>query len=192
MIHSTHLLARAWRRARPSARLAYRATFSSLPVPRAEGKKVLHTATISTCGRRAQTSSLAYPNAARSVRLQLAHLPNQRRRQLLPLAIHRPPSRAIPHTESGSCSSRSPAISGFLDLGIRGAVTRYIARFHAEGRSRASQPHRFFRLRPVPRRRPAAPSSAPARFALSPSRISKFRPPISAPLKSSSSSPAQT
>lgn len=130
MIHSTHLLARVWRRARPSSRLENRATFSSLHVP-AEGQKVLQTATNSRAAAGPKLVSRV-PNPARSVLTNwLTYLISGVVSFFLSPFIVR-------HLGNSAYGIWVLLVSltgylGFLDLGIRGAVTRYIARFHAEG-----------------------------------------------------------
>jgi O-antigen/teichoic acid export membrane protein len=129
VIHSTHLLSRVWRRTRPSLRLHSRAAVTTSPAL-AEGKTRVQSAAnlYREGGNRPQAR---IPQAARSV------LSNWITYVVSGVVSFFLSPYIVRHLGNSAYGIWVLLVSltgylGFLDLGIRGAVTRYIARFHAE------------------------------------------------------------
>jgi O-antigen/teichoic acid export membrane protein len=130
VIHSTHLLSRVWCRTRPSLRLHARAAATTSPGLQG-GKSRVQSATnlYSATGERPPTR---IPQAARSVLTNwITYIVSGVVSFFLSPFIVR-------HLGDSAYGIWVLLVSltgylGFLDLGIRGAVTRYIARFHTEG-----------------------------------------------------------
>ena len=130
MIHSTHLLSRVWRRSRPSARLQSRAAVTAGP-GLAGGKNRVRVSTnlYDDGGERPHPR---IPQAARSV------LSNWLTYVVSGVVSFFLSPYIVRHLGNSAYGIWVLLVSltgylGFLDLGIRGAVTRYIARFHTEG-----------------------------------------------------------